>query len=208
MQHLPAHQPAAVRRTNTPIGLCQKIQDRMSASLPALNGPGRGQLIDELHQEIVREHAGAIGCLKASSGAPTRRAAAWLELLSERDLLIQHLDALTRILQLAGRDFHPGRPFRVEFFHTANLYRVSAGMGEIVLTAHEGFIKAPDEVLEALAGLAVSRRTRRRLQLVRTYAAGPDFLQLSRSLALFQSPIRISKHPGRTFTSSIRPSNG
>ena len=188
LQHLPVS-----HRKNAPIGLCQAILEHMSASLPALSGADRSRVIDELHQEVLSAHKDVSKRLKAGHGEPTRRAAAWLELLSDLQMLTRHLEAMVQIHRLAAEVSRPGNSFRVDFVHMASLYRVNARMGEVQLVAHEAFIDAPDEVLQALAGLAVSRRTRRRIQLVRTFAASPAFLQLSHRLASLEPGTGIQK---------------
>ena len=200
LQRLPARQPARARVKNTPLTLSQAVLEEMTARLPALRGPDRAPAEEQLYQKILAAGEAARKCLTPASGAPTRRAAAWLELLEDRATLTRHLDALLKADRLARERLRSGRSARVMFYHTASLYRTTAKAGEIELIAHEGFIAASESVLEALVRLAVSRRSRRWLQQVRTFTASQEFLGISQRLAALATGKESGQAQGRHYS--------
>jgi hypothetical protein len=183
---LPPSRPAP-RRQKTPIGLSLAIQDEMLERLPALRA-GESGVQDKLLSLIQTYRRGIqSACRKRGLeiqdlGAPSQRAAAWLIFLCEAETLALHLHALERLDRLARQALKKDGAVRVTFTNMTHLYRMDRHAGGVELMVHEGFIGAPDEVLEALAGAALSRRTARRMQLVRAYAAGADFTRLSLQL--------------------------
>jgi hypothetical protein len=170
------------------IGLCQAIQDEMLAGLPALS-KGSVTAQDALLGQI-RAGLAELEGIRRKTGlrpqdlpAPSRRAAAWLSSLADPATLALHLRALSRLDRFARQALKNGMPVRVIFFNQASLFRADRHAGGAELAVHEGYIGAPDEVLEALAGAALSRRTAHRMQLVRGYAVSADFISRSRQLA-------------------------
>ncbi|HEY3344247.1 MAG TPA: SprT-like domain-containing protein [Anaerolineaceae bacterium] len=187
LQQLPPPKPAANRITGL-IGLCQAIQDKMLACLTALR-KREPTAQDEL-LGLIRSGLAELDAICAKSHlqpqdlpAPSRRAAAWLNSLADPATLALHLNAVERLDRFARQALKNPAPVRVTFFNQSALFRVNRSAGGSELAVHAGYIGAPDEVLAALAGAALSQRTDRRMQLVRAYSTGPDFLARARRLA-------------------------
>lgn len=201
--------PVAVRI----VGLLAVCAD-LRADLARLAGCGDsdpwGGAADELvdrfrrHARQAEEICRRAGLACGDLPAPSRRARSWIEFLGDGDALAAHLAALRAASLAARRLTPPGEvALRVDFFHTATLWRVSPlSGGGAQLIASEAFITAPQPVIEALVGLALqSRRPRQRKAthglrrrtappdpvrrcraLVRDYAASPAFVRVLRGL--------------------------
>ncbi len=177
------------RRALSPIGMYTAIQEEMLARLPDY----RAGKAAEVEVELLARIRGAAQAIEAACSrqgirvhdlaAPTRRAALWLDFLTDPQALAVHLQALERLERFARQAVKGNIAVRVALANPAALYRTDNSGRSLALTAHEGYAGAPDEVLEALAGIALSRRSARRSQLIRAYAAGDEFLRISRRLA-------------------------
>jgi hypothetical protein len=179
----------AKRRANTPIGLYTSLQDEMLARLPDYRAGKTAEVTAELRSQVgsaaqaVEAACSRRGIRLQDLPAPTRRAALWLDYLKDPQALALHLQGLERLERFARQAVKGKIPVRVALANPAALYRMDNNGRSLALTVHEGFAGAPDEVLEALAGITLSRRSARRSQVIRAYAAGEEFLQISRKLA-------------------------
>ncbi len=112
----------------------------------------------------------------------SRRAYQWLRFLGEPRHLDQHLRSL-HYLTYEGRLRLPRATLEIALYLTSNLYQIRARGHEPRLTAHEGFVSAPADVLDDL--LQVLHRPRRAnaaIRRLRIYAAGAEFRQVEADL--------------------------
>jgi hypothetical protein len=178
-----------MRRANSPIGLYTTMQDEMLARLPEYRTGKSAEVLAELRAQIgSAAQAVEVACSRQGMrvqdlAAPSRRAALWLDFLKDPQALAVHLQTLERLERFARQTVKGKLPVRVALANPAALYRMDNTGRSLALTVHEGFAGAPDEVLEALAGITLSRRSARRSQVIRAYAAGEEFLKISRKLA-------------------------
>lgn len=179
----------ASRKKRTPIGMAAAVQEAMLAGLPDIR-TGKAEGVAAALREQIAGAAQVVeiacrrqGIQKGDLPGPTRRAALWLDFLSDPQMLAAHLQTLARLDRLAHQAVRGKSEVQVALANLAVLYRVNNRGRLLELIVHEGFLGASDEVLTALAGMALSRRSARRSQLVRAYTASPQFLTYSRSLA-------------------------
>jgi hypothetical protein len=193
---------ASPRKRLSPIGMCADIQEEMIAVLPEIRG---GQAAAAAEKLLVRVQGAAksaqVACARQGIHPhelplPTRRAVCWLEFLSIPEMLSAHLQTLERLDRFSRQAVKGKVAVQVALSNTGVLYRMNHRGHRMELIVHEGFLGAPDEVLEALAGMALSRRSARRSQIMRAYAAGPDFLRLSQRLAAGEAPGRAAPETG------------
>jgi len=159
---------------------------------------------------VIRRTAARVEDLSRGSGGPSalpdlsRRAYQWLRFLSRPMMLEMHLGALRAAAEVAWRKADAGGPeVRVDFYNISGLWSCRARRSGVVLTAHEAFIGAPDDVLEALVGAAVAGGERSRggsggpdgnrteavcRRRVQDHAAGDDFRDLVLALELEAAP--------------------
>jgi hypothetical protein len=121
---------------------------------------------------------------------PSLRAYQWLRFLSQDDHLIAHLKALQAVgLQI--ETLRPKFPRRLRsltidlrFYNLTSLYHSQVKDGHLLLSANEGFIKAPPAVMESMlwAVLLPKKRQKAHLALVRNFADTPAFTSLARQV--------------------------
>jgi hypothetical protein len=120
----------------------------------------------------VAEACASEGSEPADLAPPSRRAYQLISYLASQEHLETHLATLRR---LDGRD-KPQDAFRARLDHTGGLYRIEHGPSGTRLLVSEGFVGAPDTVLQALVRLATPyARKRGPRQVVREYADGPRY---------------------------------
>ncbi len=112
---------------------------------------------------------GARGLVPADLPPPSRRAYQLVSFLSSAGRLEAHLRSLRVMMRADER-------VSVRLDHIASLYRFDRDSQTIRLSASEGFVGAPDEVLVSLVRLAVPY-TRKRVprSVVREYTEGPTY---------------------------------
>lgn len=147
-------------------------------------------------EEIFRENQSDAADLPD----PSRRVYQWLKFLSEPGNLEQHLAAMALVIR-AGREspcrerLLPGqRSLRVyiSFEHTAVLYRTRVEGDGVRLTASEAFVSAPDDVLEALACIALLGKISPYLDIVNRYVDSEEFAESLLAIDLIGIPGSIS----------------
>jgi hypothetical protein len=164
------------------------LQARMS--LDALSGvsssfPAYQRLLSEL-SDSFRESSRAAGKLLAglnhtAADLPvrSRRAYQWLVFLAQESNLDEHLDALRRV-----RLFLPDikrlprqRQLRVEFlfYHLGVTYKFKQAKSNLLISAQEAFIRAPDKVLIALLEIALAGNREDPRGMIRDYTFSGDF---------------------------------
>lgn len=130
----------------------------------------------------------------SASGLPvqSRRAYQWLKFLSDGENFSAHLAAL-KIARRAGQQAPCKKrlpaavrqiPVQVEFAHQAVLYRTRTGPQLIEISAHQGFIAAPPEMIEALVCAALQGKESPHLERVRLFAASEEFAEILAALEL------------------------
>jgi len=196
-------------KTATPVRLTGlvAVTDRLREAMWRLASAGPPPWPAEL-LTAIRSAAQRVESLCRDRGGPaelpaaSRRAYQWLDYLAQDGRLEAHLATQRLAATIAGRVRHergrpPGLPpLRVDFYNTAMLYRVrplraGARADGLLVTAGEGFVGAPAEVVEALVRLALPGARRRMAGLraaVASYAAGPDFRAVTLALELAAPP--------------------
>lgn len=129
--------------------------------------------------------------------APSQRAYAWLRFLSEGSpdsnwALRQHLETLCLGLQSAQAAIQrsprlvlhlSSRPIHFSIFYQASLYRAQVYRKAVTITLHEGYIGAPDDVIQTLVQSLFSRSAKKGSSPAKAYSAGEEFTEIALSLA-------------------------
>ena len=189
-------QPKSLRIRNL-VSACQAFQDQLAElsgqpSTQQANLPGTATRPEALFERIQarREHVERL-CRAADTtpaGLPirSRKAYQWLRFLSARPHFNLHLatlavtSELTRTIKPRKRlaIFLRNGHIRVDFFHMNSLYRARTEPRLYRITANQGYIGAPPEILEALVKVGTGRQLKSLKNRIRTYAAGEDFLEI------------------------------
>lgn len=120
----------------------------------------------------------------------TFRAIQWLFYLDDPENFPLHLGALatTRdfFLQLFEKHSH-GKRYRqrkltIRLFPGSALFRANTRNGKLQFTLNEGFVKAPEAVLQAVARTALRLDSDGDRHLMRTYCSSDVYLEVSKSL--------------------------
>jgi hypothetical protein len=144
--------------------------------------------------------------------APSQRAYAWLRFLSQGNpetnwALPQHLETLALALRTAQdaapRPAHhilpmPSPPINFSITYQASLYRAQIQKHSIVITLHEGYIGAPENVIQSLVQSLFKRRRKTTAAAAKAYAAGEEFTEITLALASICDPNPLSA-VGRVF---------
>jgi hypothetical protein len=93
-----------------------------------------------------------------SLSTPSQRAYSWIRYLNQGTHLEEHISTLQAIQYQIRRVNNKSKPIKkrinqpvwVELFNLASIYRVTQGKDGLRLQAHEGFARAPAQVIEAL----------------------------------------------------------
>lgn len=121
---------------------------------------------------------------------PSLRAYQWLRFLSEEDHLIAHLKALQAVNSQI-ETLRPKFPRRlnsltieIRFYNMSSLYHSQVKDGRLLLSANEGYIKAPPAVMESMlwAVLLPKKRQKAHLALVRNFADASTFSTLAQQV--------------------------
>lgn len=108
----------------------------------------------------------------------SRRSYCWLKFLLSEDRLQAHLDAMARAAR-AARQFIPANDKKmvIELILTniRSAWRYKKRPNHLVMTCSEGLLYAPKDVWTALFGMALSRQTEFRRQIVREYIESEEF---------------------------------
>ena len=129
--------------------------------------------------------------------APSQRAYSWLRFLGDGSpetnwSLRQHLETLALALQTAqGAVPRPARillppahfPIHLSIYYQASLYRAQMQKHSLTISIHEGYIGAPEAVIQTLIQNLFKRRKKVSASPAKAYAAGEEFTEISLSLA-------------------------
>lgn len=192
-------------RINNLVALSDKLLMRLETLVHeslAQGEPLPGRELDRLHRDIQDQTAkieqifGDTQSDAADLPDPSRRVYQWLKFLSEPGNLELHLAAMSQII-LAGKDSQcrellprVQRSVRLypTFFHQASLYRTRIEGDGVRLTASEAFISAPDEVLEALACVALVGKVSPYIDTINRFVDGEEFGEALLSIDLLGMP--------------------
>lgn len=139
----------------------------------------------------VRVYATQRGLHPGEMAAPSLRAWQWLVFLSQPANLAAHLAALVRLKEIANKPAFSKHRLAsqapiytgLSFFHIPNLLRSRPGQPAVKMVVSEGFIHAPDDILESLLQLGVNAADKSALTRVRKYAKTPEFKRTNTELA-------------------------
>jgi hypothetical protein len=184
LDHLPLRaeqdaKPVSSLRISNILSTCKMIQCQFAELARAQVA---GQIKDEnlekklsaLHQQIaelaamVDEICQKVGAAPDLLPDPTRRAYQWLKFLSDQGNFQAHFQTLT----VAYRRLPEGH---IELYNFAGLYRSRMRKGVWNVVIGEGFVGAPQAVIEALMAAAVSKRGGAYKARIRRYAETDEF---------------------------------
>ena len=133
-------------------------------------------------EEITRNASATPAQLPTQS----RQVYEWLAFLSTPENLDAHFQSLRGILQEANTYSRAANlpQLHFEFANLSGLFRIKRAPHEIQMTASEGFINAPRDILQALVQLAYQRDDSASVTLLREYAQGDEFGEILVTLAL------------------------
>jgi hypothetical protein len=175
------------------IGGVVAAKDRFLEELEASASDGGGataplfrwQAVEDLRRRMadasrqVAELCLNQGVEPADLAAPSRRAFQLISFLAEGRHLEEHLQALRH---LASSNWTDGR-LVARLDHSGSLYRIERRAESTRLVVSEGFVGAPEAVLQALARLAIPyARKRQPRRLVREYVEGERFAEVLRQV--------------------------
>ena len=200
-----------VRVTNL-IAVCNDLQKRMAELVNGtaqdsnnirLQVRVQAPVIEELRRYIQAQVSHVEAIYQQTSSGPgelparSRRAYQWLVFLSSEENLQAHLAGL-KIGSEAGRQAacraklplqRRNLPVKLEFFHLSALYRaklqkIGLQQDGLHIVANEGFITAPQAILEALICAALSGNSSPHLSQVRGYAETEAFSEILMDLGV------------------------
>jgi hypothetical protein len=172
--NLPVRTRAAPeKRTRTRIknliSTCQVIQKELGEvtaanELMAMRNAGIENRIDILRRQIqdltrsVETTLEDAGSNLSSLSNPSQRAYNWIRYLNQGNHLEEHISTLQAIQYQITRlknqskyiSSRSNRPIHVELFNLAGIYWVKQGKDGLRIQAHEGFVGAQEQVIEAL----------------------------------------------------------
>ncbi len=185
---------------------------RRLAAEPGLSFRGEQAAIMDQIQALTRavdsfcEKAGAT---PASLPLRSRRAYQWLMFLSDMENLSLHLTTLSSahhaLQSLRARpqisQVLEKKPL-LELYPTSYLYRTQQKAGLIRIMLNEGFLGAPQEVLEALMRVAAGHGSSATKKRIRQYASSEDFAEIVQTVEFIDSePIHTTQ--GRTYDLAV-----
>jgi len=112
----------------------------------------------------------------------------WLDFLCREENFRKHLQAVRTAGKILAEERKGSSrklrsiPFQVRFYPGATLFRSVVKNGVLVVTIHEGFIEAPEQVLQAVIRAALSIRKDPDRHLISAYSSGEHYLRLARKL--------------------------
>nr|WP_290666941.1 hypothetical protein [Ardenticatena sp.] len=116
----------------------------------------------------------------------------WLRFLSDPDTLAEHVATLRRFAHAADSVRRNGREAfaLVRMLPMSHVYRIKPTPTGVHVAIHEGFLGAPDEVLVALARMALTIETgTHERKIVRAYVIGDDFQEMAAMVETLELPL-------------------
>lgn len=157
-----------------------KLSDVVTSGPPPYKvaSPAIQRLVCALKTEVdaiegLCEDAGAT---PAALPIRSRRGYQWLNFLSDAHNLARHLRALAILVKAGARARGSAPAPKIEIFPTSVLYRTKVEKRSRRILVNEGFIDAPDRVLNSLVRLALGQtKDDGALRSVKAYAMSKDF---------------------------------
>jgi hypothetical protein len=165
----PTPQKPPRTRIKNLISACQDIQKELGEvtavnETKAMRNEGVETRIDNLRcqiQNLARSVESALndaGSNLSSLSNPSQRAYRWIKYLNQGTHLEEHISTLQAIQCQVSRGNYKSKhfsrrsnqPVRVELFNLAGIYWVKQGKDGLRIQAHEGFVGAQKQVIEAL----------------------------------------------------------
>ena len=179
------------------VNACTYIQGQMSAwaakaSPDDLESPAHNSHLLEIQadilsyaqaiEEIFEEEGGSAANLPVRS----RRAYQWLKFLSAEEYLRQHIQTLGRLYQLSSKASLSrsikGLRTQIHLYHTGALYKIRERDSFLEVTAHEAFIAAPQEVLEALINITYQKGKPSMAAIIKEFADSEAHFEIRQEL--------------------------
>ena len=188
--HAPAVQPIRIKNL---LRICAWVQNGF---VRLAEKPTDDAQVATVLQQVQTQTTNVEAIIRDSGSEPatlpliTQRAFAWLKFLSAPDNFALHCRALqvaksiTQELDRASQS--SGRPLSTwfEFYNIPTVYRARYAAGQIRITASEGLIGAPEPILRAVVQAATTPQ-HQRTELLRTFAASEDCIEILASLESF-----------------------
>jgi hypothetical protein len=205
-------QPATRLRIKNLVSGCNDLQNQLFAaasnSLGKVSDTARLAAFGILLQTIQTDAASTEALCQEQHVQPTalpaqsRRAYQWLKFLSDPANLALHLETLKTAIQEAHQPdllkklptARRSLPIQIEFFNTPALYRARGDAHAIHITASEGFIGAPREVIRALLLTVFQGKRSPALAELRQYAASEEFAEIVLAIELTISSEETAPH--------------
>jgi hypothetical protein len=160
--------PTRIRIKNL-VSTCQLIQKELGeVSAANILMPMRNSEV-EIRKDNLRNHVrdlvrsvetalDDVGSSLSSLSIPSQRAYRWIRYLNQGTNLEEHISTLQAIQCQIARVKNKSKlirkrinqPVRVELFNLSSIYWVKQGKDGLRIQAHEGFVGAPEQVIEAL----------------------------------------------------------
>ncbi|RME11450.1 MAG: hypothetical protein D6802_06795, partial [Ardenticatenia bacterium] len=122
----------------------------------------------------------------------TRAFYQWLVFLSDPETMREHVETLRRFVRAVER-VRPnsrGAFALVRMLPMAHIYRMNPTAEGTHVALHEGFLGAPDEVLEALARVALTGKVRAHdRRRIRDYVQSDDFQETAATVETLELPL-------------------
>jgi hypothetical protein len=129
----------------------------------------------------------------ANLTSSSRQIYSWMKFLADERNLQLHIKATYRLQHIAQQVFSArGRnsvKVVVEITNLAGLYRSKIGQSFATLIVSEGFINAPDEVLQGLVEAALFGNSRDATQVIRNFASSEEYSEILMELDLIVEAI-------------------
>lgn len=120
---------------------------------------------------------------------PSKQVYAWMKFLTQPEQLEAQIDVLFRMRALAEPllEDHT-ETLEIQLIHMSALWRMKPRKGVFVLKCSEGFVHAPDDVLEAMLATIFSRKTRHRQKVVGAFIDSEAYTSVMFALGSFVEP--------------------
>ncbi len=145
--------------------------------------------VDDIYGKIQRE-TGRIEAICKKQGLTTGdlsdksfKAYQWLKLLSARDNLDCHINTqqvlMQKIISRQKNGWRRNKKPEIKMFFISPLYTVSTNSHIVRFTLHEGFIGAPEEILNTISDVVVNGKRNNSVGLLRRYSENTAFKEIS-----------------------------
>lgn len=119
---------------------------------------------------------------------PSFRAYQWLKFLSQRKWLLVHFSATVAYYEYLAKIFPAIQPrnyssrIQIDSYYSGYLFRNRQKNNKVFLEINEGFISAPKDIKCLILEAALKRRTKKRIQAIKSYTSSPEYIQIQTTL--------------------------